>query len=132
MCSQTDWRKGNWSAFLIVVSATKMSSPQTTPTTGPQIRSTTTEQTGVHYSSIYLHTVPGTLKIVCMVMKWLGFIWFDISDSNKYNVCFPFSRNRFVHWLASYWFRLVVSKKLDRVSSSVQSQWSRSGLAASC
>lgn len=43
-----------------------MSSPQTT---GPQVRTTTTEQTGIHYSTIYLHTVPGTLKCVCMVMR---------------------------------------------------------------
>lgn len=46
-----------------------MSSPQTSPTAEPQLRTTTTEQTGIHYSSIYLHTVPGTLKVICMVMK---------------------------------------------------------------
>lgn len=46
----------------------KMSSPQTSPT-GPQVRTTTTEQTGVHWSTIYLHTVPGTIKAICLVWK---------------------------------------------------------------
>ncbi|XP_055298825.1 plasmolipin-like [Sitodiplosis mosellana] len=59
---------------------TKMSSPpQTSPTT-PQVRTTTTEQTGIHYSTIYLHTVPGTLKVVCMAFVLIGFILIQCSD----------------------------------------------------
>lgn len=42
------------------------SPPQTTPA-APHIRANVTEQTGIHWSTIYLHTVPGTLKCVCMV-----------------------------------------------------------------
>lgn len=42
------------------------SPPLTTPT-APQIRANVTEQTGIHWSTIYLHTVPGTLKCVCLV-----------------------------------------------------------------
>lgn len=45
-----------------------MASPPQTSPTAPQIRTTTTEQTGIHYSTIYLHTVPGTLKCICLVI----------------------------------------------------------------
>lgn len=69
--------------FLIIMSTTatataKMSSPQPTSPTAPQIRTTTTEQTGIHYSTIYLHTVPGTLKAVCLVWISINYLslWF--------------------------------------------------------
>lgn len=54
---------------MATITATKMSTPpqQTTPSDGPRVTSSTTEQTGIHYSTIYLHTVPGTLKVVCLV-----------------------------------------------------------------
>lgn len=55
---------------------TKMSSPSATSPTGPQLRTTTTEQTGIHYSTIYLHTVPGTLKVICLVCNiYAIFLW---------------------------------------------------------
>lgn len=59
-----------------------MSSPPQTSPTAPQIRTTTTEQTGIHYSTIYLHTVPGTLKCVCLVFVLIGFILVQCSQSS--------------------------------------------------
>lgn len=55
-----------------------MSSPPQTSPTAPQIRTTTTEQTGIHYSTIYLHTVPGTLKCICLVILFLFLFHFQM------------------------------------------------------
>lgn len=50
----------------MATTTTKISSTATSPQT-PNFSTTTTEQTGIHYNSLYLHTVPGTLKCVCLV-----------------------------------------------------------------
>lgn len=46
----------------------KSASTVTTPSPqAPQITTTTSEKSGIHYSTLYLHTVPGTIKCVCLV-----------------------------------------------------------------
>lgn len=74
-----------------------MASPQQTSPTAPQIRTTTTEQTGVHYSTIYLHTVPGTLKCICLVI--FCFLFYPFS-------CFV--RSKWKYLLNQNTFRLQV------------------------
>lgn len=44
-----------------------MSVSATTTADGTQVR--VTEQTGIHWSTLYLHTVPGALKAVCIVSR---------------------------------------------------------------
>lgn len=53
---------------------TKIPSTATSPTTPPNITSSTTEQSGIHYNSVYLQTVPGTIKCVCLVSSFVFFI----------------------------------------------------------
>lgn len=45
--------------------ATQLNSPQSPQS--PRIETSTTEQTGIHFNTFYLHTVPGTIKAVCLV-----------------------------------------------------------------
>lgn len=66
------------------ITTTKMSSPPQTSPTSPQVRTTTTEQTGIHYSTIYLHTVPGTLKVICLVWNFFPFV-IHIEFNNIFN-----------------------------------------------
>lgn len=51
----------------MATATTKIPSTETSPTTPPNITSSTTEQSGIHYNTLYLHTVPGTIKCVCLV-----------------------------------------------------------------
>lgn len=70
----------------MATSTTKITSTATSPQSPPHITATTTEQSGIHYSSLYLHTVPGTIKCVCLVI----FTWF---------VC-----HLWVHWAICWFF----------------------------
>lgn len=70
---------------------TKMSAttpPQPTSPTSPQV--TTREQTGIHWSTIYLHTVPGTLKCVCLVCFTQVFFRCDVSAIRSTYMCGPY------------------------------------------
>lgn len=117
-----------------------MSSPPPTSPTGPQIRATTTEQTGIHYSTIYLHTVPGTLKVVCLVrniydvwMTWM-FILIDWVVRAKIHCLFFFSSIlcRCLHSLVFSVYNSVPTVGFQVLNSSAQWRWLLSGLPAFC
>lgn len=68
-------------------------SPTPTSPQAPNISATTTEQTGIHYSSVYVRTVPGTIKCVCLVNGQFPSI---ALKSRKYFL------KRFSHWKLSF------------------------------
>jgi len=54
-----------------------MSTPTATQQTPTQ---PTSEPVGIRYNSYYLNTVPGQLKVLCLILNILGFICIQVSD----------------------------------------------------
>lgn len=108
----------------------KSASTVTTPSPqAPQITTTTSEKTGIHYSTLYLHTVPGTIKCVCLVRSL--FPIFRISTTNWFLTFISFF-SRF-SWLSdSFAYNAVSTVQWASLSSSAPLQWSRSGSRGFC
>lgn len=108
------------------MASTKIPSTVPSPQT-PNIGATTTEQTGIHYNSIYLQTVPGTIKCVCLVI----FIYDHTIDNGSEGYIltfFYFPHSRFSWFSDLFAYSAASTVQWALLSSIARLQWLHSGL----
>lgn len=81
-----------------------MSATETVTSEGTRVR--VTEQTGIHWSTLYLHTIPGAIKLVCLVSM--------IHQLFHYSTLFP----RILRLLSHIYRFATHKKKLIHISLS--------------
>jgi len=83
-----------------IETTTKMSTPATSPQSPVAPQVSTREQTGIHYSTIYLHTIPGALKCVCMACVLIGFLLIQFSQWSAIGIAQLYSTVAMI----AFWF----------------------------